>query len=368
MRLVVRTYDIDDNEAISPQVNIVTNNLIQQFSFVTSATTPAFTPNGDGQDDTIGFTANLSENANWTLRIRRRGSTDIIRQITGSGTSVATSWDGTDDNGFIVPMGIYEYSLSACATSPGGQQVSQDQETQWRQMWVAKRAPNWNNVNYHAYNSYVLNHLAVWLATYFFAYLGLAPWTFMPDPEVYLYEVQLWCTLLGYDGYIVNHFTEGEFLFRISSDNVVYVIAHGAYSPEAHTTIFVDVDDNSIGAYQISQAWEKHTHGGFLFVQVNCCQSGDGTDADGNNDLAAGFGIFTTPMTYGRAYLGWRGKIYPTMTGLYAFDRYLWGALHDQMTVQEAVTYAWAASSWFGGEPVIVGDPDTTLPDLFWGW
>jgi len=99
---------------------------------------------------------------------------------------------------------------------------------------------------------------------------------------------------------------------------------------------------------------------------MNCCQSGDAVDQDGNHDLASGFGIFSNPLTVGRAYLGWRGKIHPINSGLYTFDQLFWdNMVNNYMELDDAVADAWASTIWMGGTPVIVGDPHLILPEIW---
>jgi flagellar hook assembly protein FlgD len=79
---------------------------------------PAISPNGDKVQDsaTIGFT--VSQTASWRLEIRNDAGV-LVRQFTGEGTAVETTWDGRDDDGNLLPDGVY--SLQADATSADGE-------------------------------------------------------------------------------------------------------------------------------------------------------------------------------------------------------------------------------------------------------
>jgi len=79
---------------------------------------PAISPNGDGVQDraTIGFT--VSQTASWRLEIRNDAGV-LVRHLTGDGTVVETSWAGRDDDGKLLPDGVY--SLQADATSAAGE-------------------------------------------------------------------------------------------------------------------------------------------------------------------------------------------------------------------------------------------------------
>lgn len=356
--LVVLTFDIDNHAGRSQPVQIQTDNLI----FSASSTAEAFTPDGDGMDETIGFSASFKQDVNWSLRIRNRSGV-IVRTISGQGTQANVTWNGNNDSASAVPMGTYEFSFSG---SPSGAFGPGAVATQWRRLWVAKGAPNWNEINFHAFHGVESGTLSQILRAYFFTYIGLAPLLWEPHPNIFLAEIRNWNSLLGYSGDIVPEFTDDEFYFNLRTDNLVYVMAHGAYDPNLQVTVFVDFEDAEIGVTQIIRdAWEPYNPNGFIFVQMNFCQSGDAIDAQGNNDLASGFGIFTTPLTVGRAYLGWRGAIRPTNSGLYLFDQTLWENLYDGMILDDAVADAWAQTIWAGAEPVIVGDGNLVLPQLF---
>jgi len=79
---------------------------------------PAISPNGDGVQDSasIGFT--VSQTAAWRLEIRNDAGV-LVRHVTGQGTVVDTTWAGRDDDGKLLPDGVY--SLQADATSAAGE-------------------------------------------------------------------------------------------------------------------------------------------------------------------------------------------------------------------------------------------------------
>ncbi len=77
----------------------------------------AISPNGDGVLDraTISFT--LSQTAGWRLEIRDEAGR-LVRHLAGQGKAVAATWGGKDDDGQILPDGLY--TLKASATSSAG--------------------------------------------------------------------------------------------------------------------------------------------------------------------------------------------------------------------------------------------------------
>ena len=89
----------------SAYVNVAFSNLISGVSF----SQPFFEPSlGQTQE----VTANFAANCNWTLQIENVKS-NIVRTVTGSGTSLKFDWDGTGDGEVGIPDGIYYYLISA---------------------------------------------------------------------------------------------------------------------------------------------------------------------------------------------------------------------------------------------------------------
>ena len=75
-----------------------------------------FSPDGDGSEDSIGFSYVLTAPATVTIRIRdetgglvRRVETDTPRSEGGQ----SFSWDGRDEDGARVPDGVYRYTVDA---------------------------------------------------------------------------------------------------------------------------------------------------------------------------------------------------------------------------------------------------------------
>jgi flagellar hook assembly protein FlgD len=68
----------------------------------------AFSPNGDGRQDTITISASLSEVAWWRVRFWRDGA--LVWSGSGTGSSVAATWSGLA-SGAPVPDGRYTWTL-----------------------------------------------------------------------------------------------------------------------------------------------------------------------------------------------------------------------------------------------------------------
>jgi flagellar hook assembly protein FlgD len=77
----------------------------------------AFSPNGDGQYDTVNAGFTMPEAAAWTVDVTDASGT-AVRQFSGNGTTAAITWDGRNATGGRLPDG--RYTITANATSPKG--------------------------------------------------------------------------------------------------------------------------------------------------------------------------------------------------------------------------------------------------------
>jgi flagellar hook assembly protein FlgD len=71
-----------------------------------------FSPNGDGNKDTISFTQKSNLGDDWTGRIRN-ASGSVIRTYTWKSEAKSFVWDGKDAAGTLVKDGVYSYEVSA---------------------------------------------------------------------------------------------------------------------------------------------------------------------------------------------------------------------------------------------------------------
>ncbi|MDR0388159.1 MAG: gliding motility-associated C-terminal domain-containing protein, partial [Treponema sp.] len=72
-----------------------------------------FSPDGDGNKDTIEIVQSGSQEDLWEAGIYNAMG-DRVKTFEAANTSPEPiTWDGTDDKGFIVPDGVYEYRISA---------------------------------------------------------------------------------------------------------------------------------------------------------------------------------------------------------------------------------------------------------------
>ena len=80
---------------------------------ISAAASPLlFSPNGDGNKDTVAITQNSSIGDDWTGRIKN-ASGAIVRTWSWKSEAKSFSWDGKDSAGAIVRDGVYSYEVSA---------------------------------------------------------------------------------------------------------------------------------------------------------------------------------------------------------------------------------------------------------------
>jgi flagellar hook assembly protein FlgD len=80
---------------------------------------PVFSPDNDGNKDTLILIQEGSNELSWIGEVRRQGQEGVIRQFRFSGTPPARlEWDGTTDSGALAPDGVYTYKL--LSTDPAG--------------------------------------------------------------------------------------------------------------------------------------------------------------------------------------------------------------------------------------------------------
>ena len=73
---------------------------------------PWISPDGDGVSDKASIAFTLSQKAQWKLTIKDPDG-KLVREASGEGTAVATTWAGRDDDGKVLPDGAYEVEATA---------------------------------------------------------------------------------------------------------------------------------------------------------------------------------------------------------------------------------------------------------------
>jgi flagellar hook assembly protein FlgD len=84
-----------------------------------------FSPDGDGVRDKAEVAFTVSEAAAWSVEIRKPGG-DVVRRLSGHGSSAAASWNGKDDDGRDLPDGTYAMVASAKGASGEARPASVD--------------------------------------------------------------------------------------------------------------------------------------------------------------------------------------------------------------------------------------------------
>lgn len=117
--------DLKMNFAVTPYRVVEFSNFIYSFKASSRFLHPQ-------NSETQTFTAKFLGNAIWTLTILD-DSSNAVRTVTGTNTSMTFAWDGTDDSSTTLPDGRYRVILSASETdqqlgaiSSGGEKFSRE--------------------------------------------------------------------------------------------------------------------------------------------------------------------------------------------------------------------------------------------------
>jgi Family of unknown function (DUF6345)/Bacterial Ig domain/FlgD Ig-like domain len=94
--------------AASPYVTAVFSNYVSRFWFSEDFFEPEL-------GETQHISAVFPTNSNWTLTILD-SSSNAVRTVTGTGTTMNFAWDGTGDGNSPLPNGLYDFAVSATAT------------------------------------------------------------------------------------------------------------------------------------------------------------------------------------------------------------------------------------------------------------
>jgi hypothetical protein len=97
--------------AASPYVSVLFSNYISRFWFSEAFFEPEL-------GETQHISAVFPTNSNWTLTILD-SSSNAVRTVTGTGTTMQFAWDGKGDGGASLPNGLYDFEVTATATNSG---------------------------------------------------------------------------------------------------------------------------------------------------------------------------------------------------------------------------------------------------------
>ncbi|WP_192879390.1 right-handed parallel beta-helix repeat-containing protein [Microbulbifer sp. A4B17] len=94
---------VDYSNALAAESRVITSNLNGNYEY--------FSPNNDGNQDTLTITATLSSSSSWSLEISNESGT-VVNTFSGTGTDISIDWDGTDSSSTVLGDGRYYLYLN----------------------------------------------------------------------------------------------------------------------------------------------------------------------------------------------------------------------------------------------------------------
>jgi flagellar hook assembly protein FlgD/flagellar motor protein MotB len=111
---VISAFDDNGNAASTQVYQTVVDNTPPELNLtLVPEAQRIFSPDGDGSRDTLTITQSGSEEELWEGGIYDAGETRLRSFRVENGAPETFVWDGKDDEGLIVPDGIYRYLISA---------------------------------------------------------------------------------------------------------------------------------------------------------------------------------------------------------------------------------------------------------------
>lgn len=117
---VVEAWDDNDNISKTEPQEIVIDSTQPEISVSAEEESKIFSPNNDGLKDTITLRQKGSEEDTWTATIETV-SGETVKTYTWEGTPESDLvWDGTNDEGVLVPDGVYTYTITSTDKAGNG--------------------------------------------------------------------------------------------------------------------------------------------------------------------------------------------------------------------------------------------------------
>ncbi|HPE36195.1 MAG TPA: gliding motility-associated C-terminal domain-containing protein, partial [Spirochaetales bacterium] len=112
---VIEAEDDNGNQAVTERYTVVVDNTPPTVAATPSAgaDTPIFSPDGDGNKDSLGINHVSSSEDLWTAEVVDATGTVIRTWEIKSADVGALAWDGKNEAGQIVPDGVYGYRVAA---------------------------------------------------------------------------------------------------------------------------------------------------------------------------------------------------------------------------------------------------------------
>ncbi|MDR2110792.1 MAG: gliding motility-associated C-terminal domain-containing protein [Spirochaetaceae bacterium] len=123
---VLRAADDNDNAAESPRYKVVVDNTPPEAAVETvPGLVQIFSPDGDGSKDTFEIVQSGSREDFWEAGIYDAAGNRVRGFDVSSGSPQTIVWDGTNDQGQILPDGVYTYRIAAAdrALNRGGAEL-----------------------------------------------------------------------------------------------------------------------------------------------------------------------------------------------------------------------------------------------------
>ncbi|WP_444930343.1 right-handed parallel beta-helix repeat-containing protein [Microbulbifer sp. SSSA002] len=90
---------VDYSNALATEIRAITsNNLSGNYEY--------FSPNSDGNQDTLAIAATLSSSSSWSLEVSSESGT-VVNSFSGTGTDISIDWDGSDSSSTLLSDGRY---------------------------------------------------------------------------------------------------------------------------------------------------------------------------------------------------------------------------------------------------------------------
>ncbi|WP_444930351.1 right-handed parallel beta-helix repeat-containing protein [Microbulbifer sp. SSSA002] len=89
---------VDYSNALATEIRAITSNLSGNYEY--------FSPNSDGNQDTLAIAATLSSSSSWSLEVSSESGT-VVNSFSGTGTDISIDWDGSDSSSTLLSDGRY---------------------------------------------------------------------------------------------------------------------------------------------------------------------------------------------------------------------------------------------------------------------
>lgn len=107
-------WDDNDNRSESEDMTVILDTVAPEVTVVQAdGLDLIFSPDGDGNKDYLNIQQSGSQELLWESRFENQSETAIKTLNTENGSPSDFVWDGTDDNGQIVPDGVYRYFIES---------------------------------------------------------------------------------------------------------------------------------------------------------------------------------------------------------------------------------------------------------------